>query len=119
MQVACARGATVIGTTSTKNKLDVARECGAEQIILHTEQDILKEVMRITGRLAIPFSGGQKSPFLLAYILQLQLISAQWLKGCKLDCTKSDVSCLYEYLRDFLAPLFLYIYTRDMGRLLV
>jgi NADPH2:quinone reductase len=43
------RGARVIGTVSTDEKAKVAREAGADQVILYTKQDFEVEVKRITG----------------------------------------------------------------------
>jgi NADPH2:quinone reductase len=48
-QIAARRGATVIGTTSTAEKARLAREAGASEVILYTEQDFVAEVKRITG----------------------------------------------------------------------
>jgi NADPH2:quinone reductase len=48
-QIAKMQGARVIGTTSTEEKAKLAREAGADEIILYTEQDFLTEVRRITG----------------------------------------------------------------------
>ena len=42
-------GATVIGTVSTQEKAKIARDHGIEHVIVYTEQDIVDEVMRITG----------------------------------------------------------------------
>lgn len=41
-------GAQVIGTCSTEEKAELAREAGADDMILYTEQDFEKEVKRIT-----------------------------------------------------------------------
>jgi NADPH2:quinone reductase len=41
-------GAQVIGTVSTKNKARVAREAGADEVILYTEQDFVGETKRVT-----------------------------------------------------------------------
>ena len=41
-------GARVIGTTSTDEKAALAREAGAEETILYTEQDFVAEVLRMT-----------------------------------------------------------------------
>lgn len=41
-------GARVIGTVSTDEKAALAREAGAEETILYTEQDFVAEVLRIT-----------------------------------------------------------------------
>lgn len=42
-------GARVIGTVSTKAKADAAREAGADDMILYTEQDFVAETKRLTG----------------------------------------------------------------------
>ncbi|MEQ8409769.1 MAG: quinone oxidoreductase [Gammaproteobacteria bacterium] len=41
-------GATVIGTVSTEEKAELARQAGADDVILYTEQDFQSEVDRIT-----------------------------------------------------------------------
>ena len=48
-QVAKMRGARVIGTVSTDVKAKLAREAGADEVILYTKQDFEAEVKRITG----------------------------------------------------------------------
>ncbi len=48
-QVAKMRGARVIGTVSTEEKAQLARQAGADEVILYTEQDFVAEVKRITG----------------------------------------------------------------------
>ena len=40
-------GGFVIGTVSTKAKAELARDAGADEVILYTEQDFYSEVMRI------------------------------------------------------------------------
>ncbi len=49
VQMAKRRGARVIGTVSSPEKARLAREAGAEEIILYTEKDFEQEVKRITG----------------------------------------------------------------------
>jgi NADPH2:quinone reductase len=49
IQIAKMRGARAIGTVSTKEKAALAREAGADAVILYTEQDFEAEVMRLTG----------------------------------------------------------------------
>ena len=49
VQMAKIRGATVIGTTSTREKANLAREAGADQVILYSEQDFEAETMRLTN----------------------------------------------------------------------
>jgi NADPH2:quinone reductase len=48
-QIAKLRGARVIGTVSTDDKAKLAREAGADEIILYTKQDFVAEVKRLTG----------------------------------------------------------------------
>jgi NADPH:quinone reductase len=48
-QLASLRGARVIGTASTDAKALLAREAGADEVILYTQQDFAAEVKRITG----------------------------------------------------------------------
>ena len=48
-QIAKMRGARVIGTVSTDEKAKLAREAGADDVILYTKQDFEAEVKRITG----------------------------------------------------------------------
>jgi NADPH2:quinone reductase len=48
-QIASHVGATVIGTTSTAAKAALAREAGARDVILYTEQDFVAETKRLTN----------------------------------------------------------------------
>jgi len=48
-QLAKARGARVIGTVSTREKAALARDAGADDVILYTEQDFEVEVKRLAG----------------------------------------------------------------------
>jgi len=52
-QVASRRGARVIGTVSTREKATLAREAGARDVILYTEQDFETEVKRLTNGLGL------------------------------------------------------------------
>jgi len=47
-QIAKLRGARVIGTVSTAAKAELAREAGADEVILYTERDFEEEVKRLT-----------------------------------------------------------------------
>lgn len=47
-QMAKMRGATVIGTVGTEEKAKLAKEAGADETIIYTEQDFVEEVDRIT-----------------------------------------------------------------------
>jgi NADPH:quinone reductase len=49
-QIARSRGARVIGTVSTEEKAKLAREAGAQDVILYTEQDFQVETMKLTGQ---------------------------------------------------------------------
>lgn len=49
VQIAKHLGAFVIGTVSTPEKAKIAKEAGADEIILYTEKDFLEETKRITG----------------------------------------------------------------------
>ncbi len=49
IQIAKMLGATVIGTTGTEVKADLARQAGADHVILYTQMDFLSEVKKITG----------------------------------------------------------------------
>ena len=48
VQLAKLRGATVIGTAGTEEKAQLARQAGADEVILYTEQDFVQETERIT-----------------------------------------------------------------------
>jgi len=48
VQTAKIAGASVIGTVSTEAKAQLARDCGADHVILYTQTDFLSEVKRIT-----------------------------------------------------------------------
>jgi NADPH2:quinone reductase len=48
-QIAKMRGARVIGTVSTEAKAKLAREAGADEVILYTERDFAEEVKRLTA----------------------------------------------------------------------
>src|ERR671916_232448 len=48
-QMAKLRGATVIGTAGTEEKARLAREAGADEVILYRESDFAEETDRITG----------------------------------------------------------------------
>jgi NADPH2:quinone reductase len=49
VQIAKKRGARVIGTASTEEKAALAREAGADEVILYTQTDFESEVKRLTG----------------------------------------------------------------------
>jgi NADPH2:quinone reductase len=49
VQMAKMRGARVLGTVSTEEKAQVARDAGADETILYTQQDFEAEVKRLTG----------------------------------------------------------------------
>lgn len=47
-QYAKSKGATVIGTTSTEEKAKLAKEHGADHVILYTKEDTVKSVLDLT-----------------------------------------------------------------------
>src|SRR5919201_1379200 len=49
VQMAKRRGARVIGTVSTEEKARLAREAGADEVILYTQTDFEQETKRLTG----------------------------------------------------------------------
>lgn len=49
IQMAKRIGARVLGTVSTKEKASLAREAGADEVIIYTERDFQEEVKRVTG----------------------------------------------------------------------
>ncbi|MCK6551370.1 quinone oxidoreductase [Myxococcota bacterium] len=49
VQLAKRRGARVIGTVSSRDKAELARAAGADEVILYTESDFVAEVARLTG----------------------------------------------------------------------
>lgn len=48
-QIAKQRGATVIGSTSTPEKAQIAKENGADHVILYKDEDVVKRVLEITN----------------------------------------------------------------------
>jgi len=53
IQVAKLRGARVIATASTDEKLEKARELGADEVVNYSKEDWPKEVKRLTGKLGV------------------------------------------------------------------
>ena len=53
VQVAKRRGARVIGTASTEEKAALAREAGADEVILYTQTDFVAEVKRLTNNAGV------------------------------------------------------------------
>jgi len=49
VQMAKNRGARVIGTAGSEEKAELARDAGADEIIIYTEQDFETETRRLTG----------------------------------------------------------------------
>jgi NADPH2:quinone reductase len=48
-QMAKMRGAAVIGTAGSEEKAQLARDAGADEVIVYTEQDFVEETRRLTG----------------------------------------------------------------------
>jgi NADPH2:quinone reductase len=65
VQMAKKRGARVFGTVSTEDKAKLAREAGADEVILYTQQDFEAEVKRLTdGRgLQVVYDSVAKTTF--------------------------------------------------------
>jgi len=64
-QLAVRLGARVIGTVSTEAKEVLAREAGAAEVIRYTEQDVVKQVRRLTegAGVAVVFDAVGKDTF--------------------------------------------------------
>jgi len=52
-QIGKARGAHIIGTTSSKEKAEIAKKNGAEHVILYTEEDTVQRVLEITNGIGV------------------------------------------------------------------
>ena len=52
-QYAKSKGATVIGTTSTENKAELAKAHGADHVILYTKEDTVQRVSEITNGVGV------------------------------------------------------------------
>jgi NADPH2:quinone reductase len=48
-QVAKARGATIIGTTSSKEKAELAKAHGADHVILYKQENTVERVLELTN----------------------------------------------------------------------
>lgn len=53
VQIAKRRGARVIGTASTQEKAGLARQAGADEVILYTQTDFEAEVKRLTDNVGV------------------------------------------------------------------
>ena len=64
-QIAKRRGAWIVGTTSTPEKAQLAREAGADEVILYTQQDFVAEVQRLThgAKLHVVYDSVGKTTF--------------------------------------------------------
>jgi len=64
-QIAKQRGARVIGTVSSEAKACLARDAGADDVIVYTEQDFETETMRLTGgaKLQVVYDSVGKTTF--------------------------------------------------------
>lgn len=54
VQMAKMQGARVIGTVSTEEKAILARDAGADEVILYTQQNFVTEVMKLTEGKGLP-----------------------------------------------------------------
>jgi NADPH2:quinone reductase len=74
-QLGKARGATVIGTTSTPAKAEIAKRHGADHVILYPVEDTVKKVLEITGGVGVDaiFDGvGKDTCVCLSFVLLLR-----------------------------------------------
>ncbi|RDX41041.1 NAD-P-binding protein [Lentinus brumalis] len=64
-QLIAARGATVIGTTSTPEKAEIAKAHGAAHVILYKQEDVVKRVLELTDGKGVDaiFDGVGKDTF--------------------------------------------------------
>ncbi|KAJ6520170.1 NAD(P)-binding protein [Mycena sanguinolenta] len=64
-QMIKARGATVIGTTSTKEKAELAKAHGADHVILYKDEDTVQRVLELTNGVGVDavFDGVGKDTF--------------------------------------------------------
>jgi NADPH:quinone reductase len=76
-QIASSRGVNVIGTTSTEQKAQIAKENGAKEMIIYTKEDTVARVLEITGGEGVHavFDGVGKdtSAFLLLLAVHLDI----------------------------------------------
>jgi len=66
VQIAKTRGARVIGTVGSSEKAELAREAGADEVVIYTRQDFVQETKRLTdGRgVHVVYDSVGKSTFL-------------------------------------------------------
>jgi len=67
-QYAKSKGATVIGTTSTDAKAEIARAHGADHVILYTKEDTVQRVSEITNGVGVDavFDGVGKDTYVFS-----------------------------------------------------
>jgi NADPH2:quinone reductase len=79
-QLIKARGATVIGTTSTKEKAELAKANGADHVILYKEEDTVERVLELTNGVGVDaiFDGVGKDTydFSTFFFVSAQLIDS-------------------------------------------
>jgi len=97
-------GAFVIGTTSTEAKAAIAREAGADEVILYSQKDFVEEVNRITDGKGVNviYDGIGKTTFqkgivknacvmhLYQYMSWYEIVSLTGIRhepSCKLACS--------------------------------
>lgn len=69
------RGATVIGTTSTKEKAELAKANGADYVILYPVEDTVQRVLEITNGEGVHavFDGVGKDTYVLSFMSHLDI----------------------------------------------
>ena len=73
-QYAKYKGATVIGTTSTEAKAELAKKHGADHVILYTKEDTVQRVLEITNNVGVDavFDGVGKDTYVRFHQLVLR-----------------------------------------------
>ena len=77
-QLCKARGATVIGTTSTPEKAELAKAHGADHVILYKSEDVVQRVLELTGGLGahVIYDGVGKDTYVFTCSFVLPLLTA-------------------------------------------
>jgi NADPH:quinone reductase len=73
-QLCKARGATVIGTTSTPEKAELAKQHGADHVILYKQEDVVKRVLELTNNdgVHVIYDGVGKDTYAIALKVDLE-----------------------------------------------
>lgn len=82
-QYAKYKGATVIGTTSRDEKAKLAKEYGADHVILYTKEDTVQRVLELTNGVGVDvvFDGVGKDTY-------VSISSIHWVEGGDKFCMR-------------------------------